>query len=273
MANTELIERDHRWSLKGTTALVTGGTRGIGYAIVEELAGFGASIHTCSRNQEELNKRLKEWEAKGYKVSGSVCDTDSKDQRQDLVKTASSIFDGKLNILVNNTARTLMKRAMAHVGDDISSIFATNFESPYHMCQLAFPLLKESGKGSIVFISSMAGVTALPALPVYGATKAAINHVTKNLACEWAANNIRVNTVAPWAVRTTASRLDIDDAVGSVMMQSLGRTPLRPMAEPEEISSLVAFLCLPAASFITGQVIVVDAGYTAGGFKLPSITP
>jgi len=270
MANLELINRDQRWSLMGTTALVTGGTRGIGYSIVEELAGFGAAIHTCSRNQEELNERLKEWEGKGYKVTGSLCDTNSKEQREELVKTVASVFDGKLNILVNNTARTLMKRAIAHVDDDISSIFATNFESPYHLCQLAYPLLKESGKGSIVFISSMAGVIALPALPVYGATKAAINQVTKNLACEWATNNIRVNTVAPWAVRTTATRPDIDEAVGNVMMQSLGRTPLRPIAEPEEISSLVAFLCLPAASFITGQIIVVDAGYTAGGFKLPS---
>ncbi|KAM7464036.1 hypothetical protein LguiA_032157 [Lonicera macranthoides] len=270
MANTELINRDKRWSLQGTTALVTGGTRGIGYSIVEELAGFGAAIHTCSRNQEELNERLKEWEGKGYKVTGSLCDTTSKEQREELMKTVASVFDGKLNILINNAARTLMKRAIAHAGDDCSSIFSTNFESPYHLCQLAYPLLKESGSGSIVFISSMAGVIALPALPVYGATKAAINQVTKNLACEWAADNIRVNAVAPWAVRTTTSRPDIDDAVGSVMMQSLGRTPLRPIAEPEEISSLAAYLCLPAASFITGQIIVVDAGYTAGGFKLPS---
>ncbi|GFY93217.1 NAD(P)-binding Rossmann-fold superfamily protein [Actinidia rufa] len=99
MASEEQSCRDKRWSLKGMTALVTGGTRGIGYAIVEELAGFGAAVYTCSRNQTELNEKLKEWEAKGYKVSGSVCDLSSRAQQEELIKAVCSVFDGKLNIL------------------------------------------------------------------------------------------------------------------------------------------------------------------------------
>jgi len=260
---------NQRWSLKGATALVTGGTRGIGYSIVEELAGFGASVHTCSRNQEELNEKLKEWEKKGFKVSGSLCDLSSREQREKMMEDVASVFDGKLNILINNAAATLMKRAIQTIPEEYSNVFATNFECPYHLCQLAHPLLKASGAGSIVFISSMAGVTALPALSIYGASKAAINQLTKNLACEWACDNIRTNTVAPWAVNTTTPHpTDIDESVMNAMMQAMGRTPLRPIAEAHEISPLVAFLCLPVASFITGQVIVVDAGYTAGGFKL-----
>lgn len=82
------------------TALITGGTRGIGYAIVEELAELGAAIHTCSRNQIELNEKLEEWKGKEFKVSGSVCDLSSREQREELMKTVSSVFDGKLNILV-----------------------------------------------------------------------------------------------------------------------------------------------------------------------------
>ncbi|KAK3037429.1 hypothetical protein RJ639_031923 [Escallonia herrerae] len=128
MASQEPSSGDQRWSLKGMTALVTGGTKGIGlinvygtlnqidfivlkviwvsksayfrYAIVEELAGFGAAVHMCSRNQKELKERLPEWEGKGYKVSGSVCDLLSREQREGLIKTVSSAFGGKLNLLV-----------------------------------------------------------------------------------------------------------------------------------------------------------------------------
>ncbi|KAL7248386.1 hypothetical protein ACSBR2_003162 [Camellia fascicularis] len=91
MAEAKMSSRDGRWSLKGMTALVTGGTRGMGYAIVEELAEFGAVIHTCFRNQTELNERLKEWESKGYRMTGSVCDILSRDQREKLMETVSSV--------------------------------------------------------------------------------------------------------------------------------------------------------------------------------------
>ncbi|KAL7248381.1 hypothetical protein ACSBR2_003157 [Camellia fascicularis] len=257
---------NNRWSLTGMTALVTGGTRGIGYAIVEELAGFGATVHTCSRNEKELNERLQEWESKGYKVSVSVCDLSSRAQREELMKTVSSVFDGKLNILVNNAASTLLKKTTETTAEDFSKIMRTDVESPYHLCQLAYPLLKASGYGSIVFISSVAGVTALPAVSVYAAAKGAINQLTRNLACEWAKDNIRTNTVAPWAVKTTIMKPEeVEQSISDAYMQVMLRTPLRPIAEPNEISSLVAFLSLPAASYITGQVICVDGGYTAGG--------
>nr|XP_043639984.1 tropinone reductase homolog At5g06060-like [Erigeron canadensis] len=262
--------REDRWSLKGMTALVTGGTRGIGYAIVEELAGFGATIHTCSRNQDEINERLEEWKGKGYQVTASVCDLSSKEQRIDLINTVSSIFSGKLNILINNAASVLLKDATKYTSEDYAYIMGSNVESPYHLTQLAHPLLKSSGNASIVFISSVAGVTGLPCISVYAASKGAINQLTKNLACEWAKDNIRTNTVAPWGVKTTMnskSSEEISPEARELYGALMARTPLRPIAEADEISPLVAFLCLPVSSYITGQVIVVDAGYTAGGFK------
>lgn len=160
--------RVQKWSLHGKTALVTGGTRGIGSAIVEELAGFGASVHTCSRNKKELDDKIQEWEAKGFKVTGSVCDLFFKEQREQLIHNVSSVFEGKLNILVNNAAISMIKRTADISVEDYSKIMGTNVDSPFHITQIAYPLLKACGNtASIVFISSLAGSLALPALSVY----------------------------------------------------------------------------------------------------------
>ncbi|KAF5446856.1 hypothetical protein F2P56_032454 [Juglans regia] len=257
--------RSGRWSLQGTTALVTGGSKGIGYAIVEELAALGASVHTCSRNEAELNECLRGWEKKGFRVTGSVCDLVSRPQREELMKTVSHHFEGKLNILVNNVGTNIKKSTVETTAEDFSFIVTTNLESSYHMCQLAHPLLKASGGGSIVFISSVGGHVSISTGSVYEASKGAVNQLTKSLACEWARDNIRSNCVAPWATRTP---LVENDLKGKLLELVNFRTPLGRPGEPEEVSSLVAFLCLPAASYITGQIIYLDGGMTVNGFSL-----
>ncbi|XP_073100220.1 noroxomaritidine/norcraugsodine reductase-like isoform X2 [Elaeis guineensis] len=194
--------RAKKWSLNGATALVTGGTRGIGHAIVEELAGFGATVHTCSWNEEELNKCLERWKSLNIHVTGSVCDVSSRVQREKLMEGVRSIFQGKLNILINNTGTGIVKPAVDFTDEEYSFLMATNLESAFHLSQLAQPLLKASGAGSIVFISSIAGVVGMPNLSIYAATKGALNQLTKNLACEWIKDNIRVNGVAPGPIRT-----------------------------------------------------------------------
>ncbi|KAK9127013.1 hypothetical protein Scep_015859 [Stephania cephalantha] len=255
---------DGRWSLQGMTALVTGGTRGIGHAVVEELAGFGAVVHTCSRKQEELNACLRDWSSKGFRVTGSVCDLSLREGRQNLMDTVSSAFHGNLNILINNVGTNKRKPTIDYTAEEFSFLMATNFESSYHLCQLAHHLLKSSGMGSVVFISSVAGVVAINSGTVYAASKGAMNQVTKNLACEWAKDNIRVNSVAPWYIRTSLVKELLDDEVFE--RNVISRTPLKRVGEPKEVSSLVAFLCLPASSYITGQIISVDGGMTVNGF-------
>ncbi|KAL8102327.1 hypothetical protein AgCh_026995 [Apium graveolens] len=118
------------------------------------------------------------------------------------MNSVASAFNGKLNILVNNAAILLVKETQDFTAEDISNIMSINFEAPYHLCQLSQPLLKSSGTGNIVFISSVAGVLALPLVSLYSSSEGAINQLTKNLACEWAKNSIRVNCVAPWIIRT-----------------------------------------------------------------------
>ncbi|XP_023763925.1 tropinone reductase homolog At5g06060 [Lactuca sativa] len=253
-----------RWSLAGMTALVTGGTRGIGYAVVEELAGLGAAVHTCSRNEAELNHRLQEWSSKGFTVTGSVCDATSRPQREQLLQKVSSIFNGKLNILINNVGTNIRKPTTDYTPEEYSKLMSTNLESSYHMCQLSHPLLKASGVGSIVFISSVAGSIHLSSGSIYGATKGAMNQLAKNLACEWAKDNIRTNSVAPWYTKTPLVQHLLENE--EYLERIVSRTPLNRVAEANEVSSMVAFLCLPAASYITGQTIAVDGGFSVNGF-------
>ncbi|KAF7825632.1 tropinone reductase-like protein [Senna tora] len=267
MGEAKFSCEDKRWSLSGMTALVTGGTRGIGHAIAEELTEFGAAVHICSRNQADIDKCLKEWESKGFNVTGSVCDILSRVQRENLMKTVDSIFHGKLNILINNAGVIVIKNATDGTAEDVSTVMGTNFESTYHLSQLAYPLLKASGYGNIVNISSISGIKALPLVSIYGASKGAINQVTKNLAFEWAKDNIRVNAVAAGTVKT--SMLDSVKLFSQkqpdgekVIKDIVSQTPLGRIGEPKEISSIVAFLCLPVASYITGQIIYADGGFT-----------
>ncbi|CAN1282628.1 Tropinone reductase homolog At5g06060 [Linum perenne] len=257
----------NRWTLHGKTALVTGGTKGLGYAIVEELAGLGAIVHTCSRNQAELSKCLNEWKNKGLEVTGSVCDVTSAAEREKLIETLSSQFEGKLNILVNNVGTNVRKPTVDYTAEDYSSLMGTNFDSSYNFCQLTHPLLKASGDGSIVFISSVGGVVSLSTGSIYGATKGAMNQLTRNLACELAKDNIRTNCVAPWYIRTPLAERHLKSE--EYVKEVVGRTPMGRIGEPKSVSSLVAFLCLPAASYITGQTICVDGGMTVNGFSFP----
>ncbi|CAN8247312.1 unnamed protein product [Cochlearia groenlandica] len=286
---------DKRWSLNGMTALVTGAASGLGfvfvllyyhpkmvtrfqrklimflenvsyrYVIVEELASFGARVHVCDISQTLLNQSLKVCEEKGFQVSGSLCDVTSRAERESVMQTVSSLFDGKLNILVNNVGVIRGKPTIEYVEEDFTYHMTTNLEAAYHFSQLSHPLLKASGYGSIVFMSSIASLVHIPAGSIYGLTKGALNQLARNLACEWAKDGIRANAVAPNIIRTALSESYLEDV--SFKEGLFSKTPLGRAGEANEVASLVVFLCLPAASYITGQTICVDGGLTVNGFS------
>ncbi|KAG7572959.1 NAD(P)-binding domain superfamily [Arabidopsis suecica] len=256
---------DKRWSLQGMTALVTGGTKGIGEAVVEELSMLGARVHTCARDETQLQERLREWQGKGFQVTTSVCDVSLRDQREKLIETVSSLFQGKLNILVNNAGTFILKPTTEYTAEEFSFIMATNLESAFHISQLAHPLLKASGSGSIMLMSSIAGVVHVTVGSIYGATKGAMNQLARNLACEWASDNIRTNAICPGVIKTPLISDLLSDK--EIKKEAEQRIPMGRVGEANEVSSLVAFLCLPAASYITGQTICVDGGLTVNGFS------
>ncbi|WVZ50071.1 hypothetical protein U9M48_001364 [Paspalum notatum var. saurae] len=253
--------REERWSLAGATALVTGGSKGIGHAIVEELAGFGARVHTCARNAAELESCRRRWAEKGLQVTVSICDVSVRTDREALMATVEATFAGKLDVLVNNAGQSLFKDTAGCAGEDYARIMATNVESCFHLCQLAHPLLQNAGGGGgVVNVSSIAGLIGLPALAVYSMSKGAMNQLTRSLAAEWAPDGIRVNCVAPGGVRTDISCDKTIDP--ELVKKEMARLPMGRIAEPEEVASMVAFLCMPAASYMTGQVICIDGGRT-----------
>ncbi|XP_022573965.2 tropinone reductase-like isoform X2 [Brassica napus] len=210
MTETGEKSRDiSRWSLRGMTALVTGGSKGLGEAVVEELSILGARVHTCARDETQLQESLLEWQAKGFQVTTSVCDVSSRVQREKLMETVSTLFQGKLNILVNNAGTCITKPTTEFSAEDFSFLMATNLESAFHLSQLAHPFLKASGSGSIVFMSSAAGVVHINVGSIYGATKGAMNQLARNLACEWASDSIRINSVCPWFIATPLANKSI----------------------------------------------------------------
>ena len=247
---------DHRWKLKDKLALVTGGTKGIGRGIVDELVSHKARVICTSREKPE---DLPEARSIIYIRS----DASDADDRKVLVEHIDKEY-GHLDILINNVGTNIRKRTDEYSDEELDFLLRTNIISSFSLARDLYPLLRKSDFASVVNISSVAGLKHIRTGSVYGMTKAAMNQLTRNLAGEWGPDGIRVNSIAPWYINTPLARqvLKNDDYRKEV----LSRTPMGRVGEIEEVASLAAFLCMPAASYITGQVIAVDGGFTIKGF-------
>ena len=161
----------------------------------------------------------------------------------------------------------IRKPTVEYTDKDYSSIMATNLDASFKLTQLMHPLLKRGAgapSSSVVFVSSVAGLTSLSTGSVYACTKGAMNQLTRSLSCEWARDNIRVNCVAPWYIRTPLAEAVLRNE--AYKEQVVSRTPMGRVGEPHEVGTVVAFLCLEASSYVTGCVVPIDGGFTVNGF-------
>ena len=234
-------------SLEGKRALVTGASRGIGRAIAIELAAGGAAVVVGYRSGKD------EAEALAAELGGRAvqADVSSAEDARRLIDEA-----GELDILVNNAGLTRDGLLVRMSDDDWRTVIETNLSSVFYTCRAACRPMMKKRAGVIVNVSSIVGVHGNWGQTNYAASKAGIIGFTKSLAKELGSRNVRANVVAPGYVKTQLTDVLPEDATAAM----LANTPLGRLGEPDDIAGAVRFLCSDAASFITGEVLLVDGG-------------
>lgn len=255
------VATSDRWSLRGRTALVTGGSKGLGRAIVEELLEQGCTVLTCARDPSPLRDLVDATDGRCVAVQADVA---TPAGRAALCRAIEMHFgEVGLNILVNNVGTNIRKPSTEYSDAEYEMLHATNQASAFHVSRACHGALKKA-RGCVVNVSSVSGSSNDATGAPYHMTKAAMEHMTRYLACEWGPE-IRVNAVAPWFIRTPLT----EPLLASEPFHAAVRrvTPLGRVGEPFEVASTVAFLAMDAAGYITGQVIGIDGGMVQEGFR------
>ncbi|MEM9189795.1 MAG: glucose 1-dehydrogenase [Myxococcota bacterium] len=244
-----------RYRLDGKVAVVTGGTRGIGFAIAQALAEQGAQLVVSSRSDDASKAAANEL---GGAAIGIGCDVTDGAAVEALVAGAVEAKGG-VDILVHSAGVASGTKASAVRRAELQQMMAIHLEGGVHAAQLAADSMESRKGGAVLFIGSVFGLGGVSHTLAYGAAKAALGHATKVLAVEWARRGIRVNALAPGFVET-AMTADLDEGARAKLLR---KVPLRRAASPEEMAAAALFLCTPAASYITGQTLVADGGERA----------
>ncbi|MBA1145733.1 glucose 1-dehydrogenase [Ectothiorhodospiraceae bacterium WFHF3C12] len=252
------------FDLSGNCTIVTGAGRGIGRALATGFAEAGSDLVVCSRTQSELDELAGELAGRGVRVLPVACDVTDQASVQAMTDSAVAHF-GRVDVLINNAGMTTKKPAEDYTPEDWQRIIAVNLTGVFFVAQaVGRHMIREEG-GRIINISSIAAQTAITGSVAYCASKGGVDMVTRVLAAEWAQHGIRVNGLAPAYTETplvqaiTEQRSDFADRVKA-------RTPLGRMARPEEMVGTAIYLASEASSYVTGETVHVDGGWTALGF-------
>ena len=254
------------FDLAGKVALITGSSKGIGRAIAERMAEHGAKVVISSRKADACEAVAAGIIAKGGEATVIPAHIAHKDQLQGLVDQTVAKWGG-IDILVPNAAVNPYFGPSIDCPDDaFDRIMGSNVRSTFWLCNMVLPQMAARGGGSIIVISSIAGIRGTPVLGGYGISKAADMALVRNLAVEWGAKNIRANCIAPGLVRTDFARALWENP--EILRKRVKDSPLPRIGEPDEIAGAAVFLASPAGSFTTGQTFVIDGGVTIAGGAL-----
>ncbi|RIX49583.1 MAG: SDR family oxidoreductase [Rhodocyclales bacterium GT-UBC] len=248
------------FDLHGQVVLVTGATGGLGMAIVEAMAAAGATVVVSDRDAVRCEESVRRLRLAGYLAHAAVCDLTLVSDLDAMVGDVIARC-GKIDILVCNAGVQGLAGPIGATDDtDWEQVMGLNLKSALQLCARVIPGMAGRGSGSVILMSSIAGLRGNRAIGLYGVSKAGLAQLARNLAVEWGAQGVRVNAISPGLIRTPlAERLLADEAF---MARRLALTPLRRVGEPAEVAGIAVLLASPAGAFITGQNLVVDGGTT-----------
>ena len=250
------------FDLTGRTAVVIGGTSGIGRAIAHGLAQAGANVVCSSRRAEEVERSATEIESLGSRTIGCVSDVSDRSSIENLLGECVTAF-GEVDILVNSAGRTKREPTLEQSEEDWNAILETNLNGTLRACQTFGRHMIEKGYGRIINIASLSTFVSLFEVAAYSASKAAVASLTKSLAVEWARYGVNVNAIAPGVFRTALNQKLLDETPRG--QEFLTRTPMGRFGNVTELAGAAVFLASDAASYVTGEVLVVDGGFLASG--------
>ena len=248
--------------LDGKAAVVIGGTSGIGRAIAHGLAEAGSDVVPTSRRSEQVDAAAGEIESRGRKTLRLTSDVSDRSSLERVLEESIKTF-GKVDILVNCAGRTKRAPTVDFSEDDWNAIIETNLNGTLRACQVFGRHMLDRGYGRIINIASLSTFVALYEVAAYSASKAAVASLTKSLAVEWASRGVCVNAIAPGVFRTALNEKLLNETERG--REFLLRTPVKRFGKVEELAGAAVFLASDAASFVTGEVLVVDGGFLASG--------
>ena len=254
------MEVSQLFSLEGKVALITGASKGIGEAIARAFSAAGAKVVINSRKQEELDLVVLAIRKAGGECTGLAANAGDLAACNELINKTVNLYGG-IDILVNNAATNPVYGPVVTCEEwAFDKIMNVNVKAPFELGKLAFPIMKQRGGGSVINISSVAGITPDPGLGIYSVSKAALNMLTKVMAKEWGADGIRVNSICPGLIKTKFSEALWQNE--KWLSRFVNELPIARMGTGDEIAALALFLASNASGYCTGGIYTADGGIT-----------